>query len=98
MLKGIKKPVYACITYQFTHADTTALKKTFSSLNQFLRGEGLFQGDTKIAAQNSPKNNYHQKKIQQHLDYINQQTEQYLAEMDSLLFGATNLKNEYLSL
>jgi len=83
------KPCYKTIA-DFRKDNTTALKKTFSALNQFLRGEGLFQSDTiavdgtKIAAQNSKKNNYNQKKIQQHLDYINKQTEQYLAEMDSL--------------
>ncbi len=83
------KPCYKTIA-DFRKNNTEALKKTFSALNQFLRGAGLLQGDTiavdgtKIAAQNSKKNNYNQKKIQQHLDYINKQTEQYLAEMDSL--------------
>jgi len=39
------KPCYKTIA-DFRKDNTTALKKTFSSLNQFLRGEGLFQGDT----------------------------------------------------
>ena len=83
------KPCYKTIA-DFRKNNTEALKKTFSALNRFLRGEGLFQSDTiavdgtKIAAQNSKKNNYNQKKIQQHLDYINKQTAAYLAEMDSL--------------
>lgn len=62
------KPCYKTIA-DFRKNNTRALTKTFSTFTQFLRGEGLLQGDTvavdgtKIAAHNSKKNNYNPKKI-----------------------------------
>jgi len=37
---------------------------------------------SKFRAQNSMKNNYNQRKIEKHLDYIDQQYEDYLQELD----------------
>lgn len=37
---------------------------------------------SKFRAQNSKKNNYNSKKIQQHLDYIDVQTQEYLTDLD----------------
>src|SRR5690606_14531245 len=62
----------------------------FKAFNIFLRGEGLFSKDTvatdgaKFRAQNSKKNNYNEKKIHDHLNYIEKQTEHYIKEMDEL--------------
>lgn len=62
-------------------------KPAFKAFNKFLRGEGLFSEDTvatdgaKFRAQNSKKNNYNEKKIDDHLNYIEKQAEQYIREM-----------------
>lgn len=78
------------------------LQQVFRQFNQFLKGEGLFQGNivavdgTKIAAQNSKKNNYNEKKIQQHLEYIERQTESYLSALDALDESETSEPESYL--
>ena len=67
-----------------------AFKAAFKAFNIFLREEGCFSDDTvatdgaKSGAQNSRKNNYNEKKINDHLEYIEKQTEQYIKEMDEL--------------
>ena len=63
-------------------------KKVFRAFNRFLRDQGLFHENTvatdgsKFRAQNSKKNNYNEKKIKQHLDYIDKQTQRYLDELE----------------
>ena len=65
-------------------------KKSFTILNRFLLDQDLFDtqtiaiDDSKFAGQNSKKNNYKEKKVQQHLDHIDKQTQQYLQQMDQL--------------
>lgn len=62
--------------------------KVFRAFNRFLRGQGLFHENivatdgSKFRAQNSKKNNYNEKKIKQHLDYIDAQTQKYLDLLD----------------
>lgn len=62
--------------------------EVFRLYNLFLLGEGVFHKDTaatdgsKFRAQNSKKNNYNKKKVQDHLNYIDKQTEKYLAMLD----------------
>lgn len=54
--------------------------KTAKSFN--LIGGQLIAGDsTKLRAQNSKKNNYNEKKIKRHLDYIDKKLEQYESEL-----------------
>ena len=68
------KPRYKTIA-DFRKNNKKALRNTFKTFNRFLKGEGLFNGDTlavdgtKIGVQNSKKNNYNEKKIKQYLDY-----------------------------
>ena len=62
--------------------------KVFREFNRFLYSQDLFDENTvatdgsKFRAQNSKKNNYNEKKIKEHLDYIDKQTEEYLKELD----------------
>ena len=41
----------------------------------------------KVAAQNSKKNNYNAKKVEQHLDYINKQINEFLETFDQAVKG-----------
>lgn len=83
------RPGYKTIA-DFRKDNPRALVRTFKTFNNFLKGEDLLTSDvvaidgTKIAAQNSKKNNYNEKKIKQHLDYNNRKIEQYLSEMEVL--------------
>ena len=83
------KPCYKTIA-DFRKDNPKALESSFKQFNQFLKGEGLFAGDTvaadgtKMGAQNSKKNNYNAKKIEQHLAYIDKQTKQYLSDLEEL--------------
>jgi len=67
----------------FRKDNTKAIKKVFFATVQIARNFGLIgvtliAGDsTKFRAQNSKKNNFNQKKIQRHLDYIDNKLEQY---------------------
>jgi len=88
LLKGLQ-PCYKTIA-DFRKDNPVAFKAAFKKFNLFLRGEGLFSDDTvatdgaKFRAQNSKKNNYNEKKVNDHLNYIEKQTEQYIKEMDEL--------------
>ena len=83
------KPGYKTIA-NFRKDNKKPLEKSFYRLNRFLKGAGLFDEDkvsidgSKFRAQNSKKNNYNERKVEQHLAYINKQTGQYLDEMDQL--------------
>ncbi len=67
----------------FRKDNPKAIKKVFFATvtiarNFGLIGAALIAGDsTKFRAQNSKKNNFNQKKIQRHLDYIDTKLEQY---------------------
>lgn len=88
LLRGLR-PSYRTIA-RFRADNPAALRATFRQFNRFLQSENRFDEDTvavdgsKFRAQNSMKNNYNEKKIDQHLDYIDRQTDQYLQEMDRL--------------
>jgi transposase len=81
------QPSYKTIA-NFRKDNKKALGKVFYELNKFLKAQGLFDEEkicidgSKFRAQNSKKNNYNEKKVDQHLDYINKQTQQYLDELD----------------
>jgi len=88
LLKGLQ-PCYKTIA-NFRKNNSAALKASFKKFNSFYKDWDLFGGktaavdSTKIRAQNSKKNNYNHKKVEQHLDYINKQVERYLKELDEL--------------
>lgn len=76
----------------FRKNNAKAIKKVFFATVKIARdfgliGATLIAGDsTKFRAQNSKKNNFNQKKIQRHLDYIDNKLQQYnkaLAQSDS---------------
>jgi len=88
LLKGCR-PGYKTIS-DFRKDNRKPLKKVFRIYNRFLLGEGLFDTDcvaidgSKFQGQNSTKNNYNEKKVTQHLNHIEKQTQQYLDELDRL--------------
>jgi len=72
----------------FRKDNPKAIKKVFHQSVKLARhfqliGGLLVAGDsTKLRAQNSKKNNYNQKKIKRHLEYIDNKLEEYQAELD----------------
>ena len=72
----------------FRKDNAKAIKKVFFATVKIARNFGLIgatliAGDsTKFRAQNSKKNNFNQKKIQRHLDYIDNKLEQYGKALD----------------
>lgn len=72
----------------FRKDNPKAIKKVFFATVQIARNFGLIgatliAGDsTKFRAQNSKKNNFNQKKIQRHIDYIDNKLEQYNKALD----------------
>ena len=86
-LTGMQKPSYKTIA-DFRKNNADAFKKLFKSFSKFCLDLELY-GKTTIAidgskfrAMNSKKNNYNLKKINQHLDYIAQQKQDYLKQLD----------------
>ena len=83
------QPCYKTIA-NFRKDNGKAISNLFKQFNRFLKGEGLFSADTvaidsvKIAAQNSKKNNYNSKKVQQHLSYLDQQVDHYLETLQQV--------------
>ena len=88
LMRG-SRPGYKTIA-DFRKDNPVALKKVFTQLNKFLKGQDLFDEEnaavdgSKFRAQNSKKNNYNEKKVTQHLDYIERKTQEYFNEMDEL--------------
>lgn len=84
-----QKPGYKTIA-DFRKDNNKALKNLFGQFNRFLKGEDLLQGDqvaidgSKFGAQNSKKNNYNERKVKRHLEYIEGQIEDYLSQLDEL--------------
>ncbi|MEP5339715.1 MAG: IS1182 family transposase [Algibacter sp.] len=82
----------------FRKDNAKAIKKVFFATVQIARNFGLIgatliAGDsTKFRAQNSKKNNFNQKKIQRHLDYIDNKLEQYNKALE--LSDSENEKEE----
>lgn len=90
-LMGSLSPDHNTIS-NFRKDNTKAIKKVFFATVQIARnfgliGSTLIAGDsTKFRAQNSKKNNFNKKKIQRHLDYIDNKLQQYdkaLGQSDS---------------
>jgi transposase len=87
-LMGKLVPNYHSIA-DFRKVNATALRNTFKLLVSFLKDADLITGKvvavdgTKMRAHNSKKNNYSPKKIERHLKYIEDKTNEYLAELDA---------------
>ena len=86
LLNGLA-PNYHTIA-DFRKDNPKALKNCFKLYVLFLKEAGLIGGKTvavdgsKFRASNSKKNNYSQSKIDRHLSYIEQKTEEYLQQLD----------------
>lgn len=87
-LMGKLIPNYHSIA-DFRKENAVALKNTFKLFVSFLKDADLISGKTvavdgtKMRAHNSKKNNYSAKKIQRHLDYIEEKTNEYLTALDA---------------
>jgi len=87
LLSGLA-PNYHSIA-DFRKLNPKALKSTFKLFVLFLKDADLVAGDviamdgTKVRAHNSKKNNFSQKKIDRHLAYIEEKTNEYLKELES---------------
>jgi len=81
------RPKYRAIA-AFRHDNASAFHNLFGHFRDFCISLGLYGKKTiaidgsKFRAQNSKKNNYNKKKILQHLDYIEEQTQLYMEELD----------------
>ena len=88
LLKGCR-PGYKTIA-NFRKDNLKPLKEVFKIYNRFLLSLDLFDREkvaidgSKFQGQNSTKNNYNEKKVDQHLDQIEKQIQKYLEEMDHL--------------
>lgn len=86
LLKGLR-PSARKIAY-FRKNNAKAFKKAFRYFVVILKDMGLIDGQTiaidsfKIRAQNALKNNFNQKKIDRHLDYIDAKIEAYESALD----------------
>jgi len=86
LLKGLK-PSPRTILY-FRKNNAAAFKKAFQHFVLMLKEWKLIDGETiaidsfKIRAQNSLKNNFNQKKIDRHLEYIDSKLADYHEQMD----------------
>jgi transposase len=87
-LLGSLSPNYHSIA-DFRKQNPKALKATFKLFVLFLKDADLIAGEviamdgTKVRSNNSKKNHYNSKKIERHLAYIEEKTNEYLAELDS---------------
>ena len=87
-LLGKLVPNYHSIA-DFRKVNSTALRNTFKLFVSFLKDADLITGKivavdgTKMRAHNSKKNNYSPKKIERHFKYIEEKTNEYLAELDA---------------
>ena len=87
-LTGMQKPGYKTIA-DFRKENSEAFKNLFKSFSKFCLELDLYGKTTvaidgsKFRAQNSKKNNYNLKKINQHLVYISQQKQDYLETLES---------------
>ena len=87
-LLGELVPNYHTIA-DFRKVNGKALRNTFKLFVLFLKDVDLISGNTiaidgtKVRAHNSKKNNYNPKKIERHLHYIEEKTNEYLAQLDT---------------
>jgi hypothetical protein len=86
LLKGLQ-PSARKIAY-FRKKNPKAFKQSFRYFVMMLKEMNLISGETiaidsfKIRAQNSLKNNFNQKKIDRHLEYIDGKIAEYQKELD----------------
>lgn len=72
----------------FRKVNSQALRNTFKLFVLFLKDADLITGKiiavdgTKVRAHNSKKNNYNPKKIERHIQYIEEKTNEYLKQLD----------------
>ena len=82
-------PSHATIA-SFRKEHAKELKEVFKRFTAFLYKEGLLHekvvaiDGTKMRAQNSRKNNYSEKSIEEHLAYVESKTAAYLKELDEM--------------
>ena len=87
LLKGLK-PSARKIAY-FRKKNPEAFKQAFRHFVVILKDMNLIDGQTiaidsfKIRAQNASKNNFNQKKIERHIDYIDSKIDQYKKQLES---------------
>jgi transposase len=87
-LTGKLAPNYHSIA-DFRKNNPTALKGLFKLFIAFLKDLDLIGGrtiavdGTKVRASNSKKNNYNPKKVERHLQYIEQKSNEYLAMLEA---------------
>lgn len=87
-LLGQLVPNYHSIA-DFRKVNGKALRNTFKLYVLFLKEADLIGGHTiaidgtKVRAHNSKKNNFNPKKIERHLAYIEEKTNEYLAQLES---------------
>lgn len=87
-LIGKLTPNYHSIA-DFRKNNPAALRNLFKLFVAFLQDLDLVEGNTlaidgtKVRANNSKKNNYNIKKIQRHLDYIDQKSNEYLSLLET---------------
>ncbi len=87
-LLGELVPNYHSIA-DFRKVNGKALRNTFKLFVLFLKDADLISGNTiaidgtKVRAHNSKKNNYNPKKIERHLSYIEEKTNEYLTQLDT---------------
>ena len=85
LLRGLR-PKHSTIA-AFRSSHPVALKNVFRHYVSLLRGWGLVEGKTvavdsvKMRAQNSRKNNYNKRKVDQHLEYIDGKIRTYFEEL-----------------
>jgi transposase len=90
-------PNYHSIS-DFRKDNPKALRQLFKLFVSFLKDAELIAGEiiaidgTKVRANNSKKANYSQKKIDRHIDYINNKVEEYLKELDEVDEADNQLK------
>ena len=88
LLKGLKPNYHTIADFRKVHSGP--LQAMFRLYVQFLSDAGLLGKTTigidgsKFKAVNSKKNNYNQKKIDKHLQFIKEKTEKYLQELDEI--------------
>lgn len=88
LLKGLN-PSARTICY-FRSRNGAAIKKAHRHFVRLLRTAKLIGGElialdsTKVRGQNSLKNNFNEKKVKRHLEYIDNKIEEYLDELEEL--------------
>lgn len=87
-LLGCLAPNYHSIA-DFRKVNSKALRNTFKLFVLFLKEAELIGGKTvaidgsKVQAHNSKKNNYNPKKLERHLAYIEEKTNEYLKQLET---------------